>query len=158
MSNAGSPESPHRRPWWLLIVPLLLLGAGLLTWQGVALLLSIVAPPMPPLPDGAALLSHNSRGYGQDEWRYAAPLCASIAYYQSSGASCSWERFCPPDGVDVRFMPHTPLGRCRGEQRFADFAMRWRATLSTLGDSLAPQAEIRLEREIFWNGELPAQE
>lgn len=112
---------------------------------------------MPPLPDGAALLSHRSRGYGLDEWRYAAPLCASIAYYQASGVSCHWERLCLPD-LDVRFMPYTPLGRCQGEQRFAAFAMRWRATLSTLGDSLAAQAEIRLEREIFWNGELPAQE
>jgi hypothetical protein len=157
MSSAGSPE-PQKRPWWLLLVPPLLLGSALLAWQGVVLLLGILAPPMPPLPPSAELLSHTSRGYGLDVWRYAAPLCDSIAHYQASGASCDWERLCPPDGADVRFMPYTPLGRCQGEQRFAAFAMRWRANLSTLGDSLASRAEIRLEREIFWNGELPAQE
>jgi len=158
MSSAGSPEPRVNRPWWLLAIPPLLLGAGLMTWQGIVLLLGMIAPPLPPLPADVRLLSHQARGYGLDSWRYAGPLCDSLAYYQASGAACTWERLCPSDESDLRFMPYTPLGRCQGEQRFAAFAMRWRATFSTLGESTASQVEIRLEREIFWNGELPAQE
>ncbi len=154
MSSAGSPEP---RPRWLLPALALsvcgLIFAATAGAQAVGVLAAIVAPPTPPVPEGAALTAHTSAAHGVDLWEYDVSLkpCAVVAFYQAQGGSCAVRAgWC--DGDDPGVL-EINVARCVGDAAFSAFALRWRAEIAA---GSAPAAtRLTLDREVSWMGGLP---
>jgi len=164
MNNAGNPDSPETPTPNNRLRPLLTLGAlGLaiaaafvIGVQFISILYAILFPPLPPLIEGATLVSSTQHDYGVDDWVYTVDqeACSVAEYYIEQGGSCDiTPMLCGEISIDIpRINQH--IARCIGDVRFSIFAMRWRTLIST-GDLGEPQTIFRLSREVFWTGEIP---
>ncbi len=168
-ANNGSPKPPvdrtdetalpqRRLPWGYLIFGML--GVALAIYvltQVLGVLYGIVFPPMPPLPDVDLIeLRHESDVYGVDEWLYGtqADACRVLRYYQSQGATCTYNQdVC--DQIDASpEVAGQNVGRCVGEVEFSIFAMRWEANIAG-GYVQDSPTQFSLKREVFWTGSIP---
>ncbi|MBI5669184.1 MAG: hypothetical protein HZC41_14360 [Chloroflexi bacterium] len=154
-------ETPARRtiPWQVLLLGLAGLALALLVGsQVIGVLYSIVAPPLPPLPEGVALLEHTGADYGVDEWLYGTPqsACDVVRFYENNGADCRLSNGgC--SGMRAGETPSTEpqsVAQCEGEKRFSIFAMRWNVIVATGYQQNGP-THFRLTREVFWTGDIP---
>lgn len=164
MNSAGNPDATKstasnnrlRPVLTLLALGLAILAAFAVGVQIISVLYAVLFPPLPPLIDGAELISSTNHDYGVDDWVYSIDqdACSVAEYYVEQGGTCSiTPMLCGEISIDVpRFNQH--IARCTGDVRFSIFAMRWRTLIST-GDQGEPQTIFRLSREVFWTGEIP---
>ncbi|RMG86510.1 MAG: hypothetical protein D6712_07350 [Chloroflexi bacterium] len=168
-ANNGNPKPPveqideatlpqRRLPWGYLTFGILGLAVGIyVLTQVLGVLYGIVFPPTPPLPDvDLTELRHESDSYGVDEWLYGtqADACRVLRYYQSQGATCTYNQdVC----AQIDFSAETPgqnVGRCVGEDEFSIFAMRWEVNIAG-GYVQELPTQFSLKREVFWTGAIP---
>lgn len=157
---AEKPEPVRRTIPWQVI----LLGVGALALalvigsQVIGVLYSIIAPPLPPLPDGVTLLEHTSAAYGVDEWLYGTEqsACDVVRFYQNNGADCRLSSGGCEGVSDGEAAPTEPqsVAQCEGEKRFSIFAMYWHVNIAT-GYQQNGRTHFRLAREVFWTGSVP---
>lgn len=149
--------SPARRtiPWQVLLLGVAALALALVIGsQVIGVLYSIIAPPAPPLPEGATVLEHTNADYGVDEWLYGTDqsACDVVEFYEHNGADCRLgSGGCAGEGTATQ--PQS-VAQCEGRQQFSIFAMRWNVIVAT-GYKQDGQTHFRLTSEIFWTGEIP---
>lgn len=178
MSSTGSDseplltetETPQTPPSEKRSVPLKLIVIGIANLvfalfvgtQVLGVLVAILFPPSPPVPDNLTQVSHTSVAYGVGEWLYETPVsaCDIVRYYQDQQGTCSIAPlWCGDDrSSDQSFSGVNTTGqhvaRCYGVIRFSLFAMQWQAIIAT-ADNPEYQTEFRLVSEIFWTGDVP---
>jgi hypothetical protein len=134
--------------------------AVLIGTQVIGVLYSIIAPPLPPLPEGARQLNHSSADYGVDDWLYGTDenACTVAQFFQERGAVCRVTvGECEGDPATLLGpAPAEPqnVARCVGEVYFSIFAMRWEVTIAG-GYEKDGQTHFGLSREVFWTGSIP---
>jgi hypothetical protein len=130
---------------------LTLLIAALIGPRLAGVLIAVLAPPEPPVPEAVTLLSHKNLAYGVDDWVYETTqdACQLVTFFEAEGAQCPVR---PPScggSVDDDF-----IARCFADVAFSSFVMRWRFELplrSVGGGAL----RFTLGREVSWLGALP---
>lgn len=162
-SSADDAARPGRRflPWQVILLGGAALAlAVLIGTQVIGVLYSILAPPSPPLPEGARLLSHTGFDYGVDDWLYGTDerACTVARFYQEQGGVCRVSvGDCEGDSsMRLGPAPAEPqnVARCVGEVYFSIFAMRWEVTIAS-GYEKDGQTRFSLSREVFWTGSIP---
>ena len=162
MNSTGSPEAaaPRRRGWGgIVIAAILVVLAVIIAVQVLGVLYGVLFPPAPPTLDGFTVSSHTSPSYGVDDWLYGSPddACRVARYYQSMGAECT---IAPQTCESGAFESESPraginVARCVGDIHWSIFAQRYHVNIAGGYEETMP-TRIRLEREIFWTGALPA--
>lgn len=162
MNSAGSADSAPRarRRGWLLVLTIAL--AALLLYigaQAAVILYAIVAPPEPPLPLGAAQLSHSRAAHGIDQWRYSVSqsACEIVRFYTAVAQRCSVEPIWCFDSSELA--PAVGSGgqrvaACTADVPFSLFLMRWNVVIEGGYEPAAP-TRLYVSREISWMGALP---
>jgi hypothetical protein len=150
-------------PWKIIVLGVIaLVLAVVIGTQVIGVLFVILFPPAPPLPANVTLVSHSNADYGVDEWLYTSNqnVCDVLIFYMERGGQC---RIAPLQCGDNRTDDETLTGvdssgqhiaRCVGETTTSIFAMRWQAVIAT-GSTPETRAQFRLQREIFWSGQVP---
>jgi hypothetical protein len=158
-------SAPHQRtvPWRIIVVGIVaLLLAVFIGTQVLGVLYVIVFPPVPPLPGDVTLVSHANTDYGVDTWLYDSRQkpCDVLTYYMNSGGECRLTPSECGDTKDKSLVADDPsaagqnIARCVGVSNVSIFAMRWMAIIAT-GPSSDLPTEFRIEREVYWTGEVP---
>ncbi len=159
----SAPEEPQaggrsRRPVLLLV----LTGAALplalfVATQVLGVLVGIVSPPDPPLPEGAERISANSPAYGVDDRVYSVPegACAVLDYYLAQGASCRVGPLQCGTGGGTLAGGGAMVARCYGTAPFSIFDQGYEVIISRAQQGGA-NTELRLIREVYWLGSAPA--
>ncbi len=155
MSSAGSPEQPVSHLWLLALAFGVcgLVCAATVGLQAAAILMAIVFPPEPPVPEGAVLVAHTNAAHGVDTWRYRInlPPCDMVAFFKEKGGRCvvrdGWCGGADPGLVNIG------VAQCSGDIAFSVFAQRWQARISIGSDQNV--TDLTLSREISWMGALP---
>lgn len=165
--NANEAEalpSNRRVPTKIIVMGLIaIVFAVVIGTQVIGVLYAIFFPPAAPIPDQAALVSHDSKDYGVDDWLYTSkqPPCEVVRFYQTQTkeAEC---RVAPVwcDSTNTTALPEGSrtagqnVARCSGTQNFSIFALRWEVVIAT-GATEEQKTQFRLNREIFWTGAVP---
>lgn len=163
LNPADDADRPARRflPWQVMLLGGAALAlAVLIGTQVIGVLYSIIAPPSPPLPEGAHLLSHTGLDYGVDDWLYGTDenACAVARFFQDRGGVCR-VTVGECEGDSSRLLEPAPaepqhVAQCVGEVYFSIFAMRWEVTIAS-GYEKDGQTHFGLSREVFWTGSIP---
>lgn len=162
MNSTGSPEAKpaNRRAWGAIALAVILVGlAAVIAVQVLGVLYAVLFPLAPPTLDGFTVSTHTSPSYGVDDWLYGSPddPCRVARFYESMGAECT---IAPQTCESGQFTseaprPGTSVARCVGDLQWSIFAQRYHVNIA--GGYADPMpSRIRLEREIFWTGVLPA--
>jgi hypothetical protein len=159
-----APEDEGRGvPWKVIVLGLIaLVLAVVIGTQVIGVLFVILFPPAPPLPANVTLVSHTNTDYGVDEWLYTSSqnVCDVLIFYMENGGQC---RIAPLQCGDNRTDDESLTGadssgqhiaRCVSETTASIFAMRWQVVIAT-GSTPDVWAQFRLQREIFWSGQVP---
>jgi len=162
MSSTGSPEPPQssRLGWGAIVL------AGVLVALAIAIgipvlgvLYGVLFPPPPPTLDTFEQTSHSSPSYGVDDWLYASSedACRVVRFYQSTGADCRIAPGVCDSGIIQLEQPRPGfnVARCTGTLSWSLFHQRYYVNIAAGYDPAVP-TRVRLEREIFWTGTLPA--
>lgn len=162
MNSTGSPEAaPSRRRGWgaIALAVILVVLAIIIAVQVLGVLYGVLFPPAPPALDGFTVSTHTSPSYGVDDWLYGSPddACRVARFYESRGAECTIAPQTCESGEFTSEAPRagTNVARCVGEIQWSIFAQRYHVNIAGGYDESMP-TRIRLEREIFWTGVLPA--
>lgn len=161
-NSTGSPEaaSSRRRGWGAIALAAILVAiAAVIAVQVLGVLYAVLFPPAPPMLEGLTVSTHTSPSYGVDDWLYGSPddACRVARFYQSNGAQCTIAPQTCESGEFTSEVPRpgTSVARCVGDMQWSIFAQRYYVNIA--GGYEAPMpTRIRLEREIFWTGMLPA--
>ncbi|GAB1421957.1 hypothetical protein MASR2M15_21590 [Anaerolineales bacterium] len=162
MTNNGNDESIHkptqdkRSIFIFLLIGIGVVVAILIAFPVISVLLAIIFPPMPPLPEQAQEVRYENFGYGVDDWLFdvADDACSSLAVYASSDGDCTIEEgICDASLRQSRFTPDEHVGQCSGVINFSIFALRWDAVIAN--DDTEGHSRLRLTREVFWTGSVP---
>lgn len=161
-NSTGSPEAaPSRRHGWgaIALAAILVAIAAVIAVQVLGVLYAVLFPPAPPMLEGLTVSTHTSPSYGVDDWLYGSPddACRVARFYQSNGAQCTIAPQTCESGEFTSEVPRpgTSVARCVGDMQWSIFAQRYYVNIA--GGYEAPMpTRIRLEREIFWTGMLPA--
>ncbi|MAS34638.1 MAG: hypothetical protein CL610_11570 [Anaerolineaceae bacterium] len=161
--NAGNPNDPETEPTggipWvaLLLGGLALIFVVLVGPRVVGVLFGIMAPPEPPVPPNARLLTYSREAYGVDVWTYdtTQDICDLVLFFKEQGGDCPI--FPPRCATKTDSVPQSSpdlIAQCVGDMEFSVFAMRWQFAIPVR--SISPQRpRFDLSREIFWTGDLP---
>lgn len=146
-------------PWKVILLGAASLALALfIGTQVIGILYSIIAPPAPPLPEGAALLEHSSSDYGVDDWLYGVSqnACDVARFYQEHDTDChvTVENCGGETGGAAEFDEPNTMTQCTGEKPFSIFAMRWDVIILP-GQQEDGLTHFRLLREVFWTGSVP---
>ncbi len=156
MENA-KPEEGSR----LSGVLLLLGGVALLLFAAVVVariagpLAGMIAPPNPPVPEGAEKEISRHKEAGIDEWVYATEMnaCDVLAFYEDRGGSCIIDESACISGETQSSTPDggpLPMGRCSGAENFSIFSYRWEVYVHyAYPDGLT---RFVLARDVNWLG------
>jgi hypothetical protein len=130
-----------------------LLVALLVGPRVVGVLLGIVAPPVPPLPQNVSELAYTSEAHGVDHWVYRSDddFCHLVEFYQTRATTCPViPRECGGSGTTHPDL----LAACYGDVDFSIFAMRWtfEVPVRTVGGQ---GLRFELARDVSWLGALP---
>ncbi len=162
MTNSGSPEDADqlKRPPFLLIALLVAFGLSLVVGLNILrVLYGVIAPPLPPLPDQVAEVSHESEAYGADIWSYTAAddPCVVAAYYEAQGGTCDLTpmQCSQPGSAPQTELAQSVVARCHGSVAFSIFNMQWWALVVRNNDTPQTPTTLNLEREVFWIGTGP---
>lgn len=162
MNSTGNPEitPASRRGWGVIVLAVVLIALAIvIAVQVLGVLYGVLFPPMPPTLDDVTVSSHVSPSYGVDDWLYGSPddACRVARFYQSMGAVCTIAPNSCDSGVFTSDVPRpgTNVARCVGDIQWSIFAQRYYVNIAG-GYDEPMLSRIRLEREIFWTGSLPA--
>ena len=140
---------------------LALAGAALLlalfvATQVLGVLVGIVSPPDPPLPEGAERISASSPAYGVDDRVYNVPegACVVLDYYIAQGASCRVGPLQCGTGGGTLAGGGAMVARCYGTAPFSIFDQGYEVIISRAQQGGA-NTELRLIREVYWLGSAP---
>lgn len=154
MSNAGSDKQhePSSIRAWLLLGGLLIFVIGGL---GLAITLlpvltGLLFPPAPPVPDGAALISHDQLAHGDGDWTYTlpSPSCDVVTFYAALGMC---HRLVACDG-QTPLVTTTTIAVCEGTQNFSIFAAQWQAIVRVDGSD-ARKSNVEISSRVLWMGQ-----
>lgn len=162
MNSTGSPkpETAGRRGWGVIALAGILVAlAVVVAVPLLGVLYGVLFPAAPPTLDSFVVSTHSSPSYGVDDWLYGSPddACRVARFYESMGAECT---IAPQSCESGEFISESSYGgvnvaRCVGEIQWSIFAQRYHVNIAGgYGESMPTR--IRLEREIFWTGTLPA--
>jgi hypothetical protein len=143
-------------PIWMPLVGLAL-ALILAIYMGVRIiptLSGVVLPPDPPLPTGGtmAMIKHEGKGVGLDEWLYGTNLhgCQVAQYYKQRFAECIFD----PDsncqnGGTLPMQPGVSafIARCGGKDTFGAYQLTWTVYIST-GYAEQGRTHFRVIREV----------
>jgi hypothetical protein len=126
-------------------------GTNILT-----VLFGVVSPPEPPVPANLEQVSHESKAYGVDVWKYSTPTdsCDIVRYFQENGGYCVYApNQCGAYRESDPNFANGPIvvARCEGEIAFSIFNEQWSALITKTRD----RAHLELSREVFWIGTGP---
>lgn len=156
MTSDTTPEITEdsvRFPYGCLaLVIILMVLAVFVAVRGGGFFLTLLAPPMPPLPVSATEQSHTSEYYGRDNWVYLVPegVPNLVDFYEDEGAVCRIEPACDPErssgqGCDqIRAV-------CQGQYTATAINIFWEAEIIPFMLT-GEQAEVRLVRLIDFSG------
>lgn len=157
--NRVEETNPPSRavPWRVILLGIAALALALfIGTQVIGILYSIVAPPLPPLPESAKQLEHTSSDYGVDDWLYGVnqSACGVVRFYQEHDADCQIT-IDPCAGDTVTAARHrNRVAQCTSERKFSIFAVRWDVKI-TSGYTEDGITHFQLSREVFWSGSVP---
>lgn len=162
MNNTGNPEAEPsaRRSWGAIALAAILVAiAAIIAVQVLGVLYAVLFPPAPPVLEGFTVSTHTSPSYGVDDWLYGSPddACRVARFYQSVGAQCTIAPQTCESGMFTSEAPRpgTSVARCVGDIEWSIFSQRYYVNIAGGYEESMP-TRIRLEREIFWTGALPA--
>lgn len=141
----------------LIIVTLAVVALALfMATQVLSVLVGIVSPPDPPLPEGAVRVSASSAAYGVDDRVYSVPesACAVLDVYIAQGASCRVAPLQCGSGGSTLAGGVGMVARCYGTAPFSIFDQAYEAIISR-GQQGGDTTELRLFREVYWLGSAP---
>lgn len=153
MSSEQSQHSRWRSVIFIVVALAVVLLALYVATQVVSVLFGIINPPLPPLPNSAHEMSHESTDYGVDIWEYSTDgeVCDVLLFYETNGGTCAVARGqCGREGSEQVESP--AVGHCVANSPFSIFHMQWSAELFRNGGQ---GTRINLSREVFWVGTGP---
>lgn len=162
MSSTGNPDPAltGKRSWGVIVLAVILIAIAIvIAVQVLGVLYGVLFPPAPPTLASFEVSTHTSPSYGVDDWLYASSedACRVARFYERMGAECKFApQICISGGFESEApRPGTNVARCTGTIEWSLFAQRYYVNVAGGYEQSMP-TRIRLEREIFWTGNLPA--
>lgn len=140
-------------PMWWIGLALLILLAIFVAVKGIGFFLTVLSPPMPPLPVIAEEFSHDSEYHGRDTWVYTVPQDVQMlaSFYESEGGVCHFEPTCTRTEAAQDNGCGLVKAICQGQYSAATVNIFWEAEAMP-ADPQGETSRLTLIRLIDWSG------